>query len=350
MRSPIPPGLFSGLVLPVMQSTLLPSPRLAALCALLLLPAAGAQAQVVTNSQALDALGGAPAQQAAPATKTPQAPAHPSTGRRPVAQKPVMQPPLTSAPAASSQQTAPATAGTQSSSRTNSSSAPKATQPAQPQTTPATGTGTGTGTQGHAASPGHTSSSVPNSGQATGATTAQPAAGRTTGQSATQAGKPSNGHVPPSPTIPPAPPPEPTLTPAPPDIEIHPFPVPPQPAVDLNAKGAVTTIPGGVRLTFAPGSSALNPETHQAILAFGQRLSDKPHVRALIDVYSSGAADDPSLPRRMALARGLAARSVLMNGGTPSTRIYLRVIGVPKTPAPDGVQDYMDIYQSDAVP
>lgn len=156
--------------------------------------------------------------------------------------------------------------------------------------------------------------------------------------------------MPPSPTIPPAPPPEPTLTPAPPDIEIHPFPVPPQPAVDLNAKGAVTPIPGGVRLTFAPGSSALNPETHQAILAFGQRLSDKPHVRALIDVYSSGAADDPSLPRRMALARGLAARSVLMNGGTPSTRIYLRVIGVPKTPAPDGVQDYMDIYQSDAVP
>ncbi|CEF40122.1 hypothetical protein ASN_714 [Acetobacter senegalensis] len=348
MRSPIPPGLFSGLVLPVMQSTLLPSPRLAALCALLLLPAAGAQAQVVTNSQALDALGGAPAQQAAPATKTPQAPARPSAGHRPVAQKPVMQPPLTSAPAAPSQQTAPATAGTQSSGRTNSSSVSKTTQPAQPQTTPSTGTGTGT--QGHAASPGHTSSSVPNSGQATGATTAQPAAGRTTGQSATQAGKPSNGDVPPSPTIPPAPPPEPTLTPAPPDIEIHPFPVPPQPAVDLNAKGAVTTIPGGVRLTFAPGSSALNPETHQAILAFGQRLSDKPHVRALIDVYSSGAADDPSLPRRMALARGLAARSVLMNGGTPSTRIYLRVIGVPKTPAPDGVQDYMDIYQSDAVP
>lgn len=333
-----------------MQSTLLPSPRLAALCALLLLPAAGAQAQVVTNSQALDALGGAPAQQAAPATKTPQAPAHPATGHRPVAQKPVMQPPLTSAPAASSQQTAPATAGTQSSGRTatSSSSVSKTSQPAQPQTTPSTGTGTGT--QGHAASPGHTSSSVPNGGQATGATTAQPAAGRTTGQSTTQAGKPSNGHVPPSPTIPPAPPPEPTLTPAPPDIEIHPFPVPPQPAVDLNAKGAVTTIPGGVRLTFAPGSSALNPETHQAILAFGQRLSDKPHVRALIDVYSSGAADDPSLPRRMALARGLAARSVLMNGGTPSTRIYLRVIGVPKTPAPDGVQDYMDIYQSDAVP
>ncbi len=167
-------------------------------------------------------------------------------------------------------------------------------------------------------------------------------------KSATPAVQP---HKPPPPaTIPNAPPPLPQLTPAPSDVEVHPFPVPPQPTVDLKAQGTVTPIEGGVRITFAPEAATLNPETHQAILAFGQRLSDKPHVRALIDAYSSGAVDDPSLPRRMALARGLAARSVLMNGGTPSTRIYVRVIGLPKQSAPNTPQDYIDIYQSDVEP
>lgn len=131
---------------------------------------------------------------------------------------------------------------------------------------------------------------------------------------------------------------------------MHPFPIPPQPAVEAQATGTVTAIPGGVRLTFAPGSADLNPETHQAILAFGQNLAYKPNVRALVNAYSSGNVDDPSLPRRMALARGLAARSVLMNGGTPSTRIYVRVIGLPKDTKAGGQQDYIDLYQSDVEP
>ena len=133
-------------------------------------------------------------------------------------------------------------------------------------------------------------------------------------------------------------------------MEIHPFPIPPQPTVQLQAKGDVTPIPGGIRLTFAPGSADLNPETHQAILAFGQNLAYKTHVRVLVNAYSSGAADDVSLPRRMALARGLVARSVLMNGGTPSTRIYVRVIGQPKDAKPGALQDYIDLYQSDVEP
>ncbi len=126
--------------------------------------------------------------------------------------------------------------------------------------------------------------------------------------------------------------------------------MPAQPAIDEKATGTVSTIPGGVRVTFAAGAATLNPETHQALLAFAQSLADKPHVRALIDAYSSGAVDDPSMPRRISLSRGLAARSVLMNSGIPSTRIYLRVIGLPKAPAANGGQDYIDIYQSDSVP
>ncbi|NHO29679.1 OmpA family protein [Acetobacter farinalis] len=273
--------------------------RLTGLCALLLLPATAAHAQVVTNSEALDSLGSSPAPTAPAATPHPAA-HRPAQAPRRVIPKPVTEPPLThpvtQPPAESGGQTATA--------------APSGGAAAPHQS----GAVSGTGAKPQAASP------------------ARPA------------------HPAPPPTIPPAAPPVPQLTPAPPDVELHPFPIPPQPAVEEKATGTVTPIPGGVRITFAAGAATLNPATHQALLAFGQALADKPHVRAMVDAYSSGAADDPSMPRRMALSRGLAARSVLMNGGIPSTRIYLRVVGLPKTPAADGVQDYMDIYQSDAVP
>lgn len=162
---------------------------------------------------------------------------------------------------------------------------------------------------------------------------------------------PAHGPVrpPPAATIPAAPPPPPVLTPTP-EVALHPFPIPPQPTVVLTATGAATPIPGGVRITFAAGSDELNPGMHQAILTFGQSLADKPNVRAIVQAYSSGAPNDPSLPRRIALLRGLAARSVLMNSGIPSTRIYVRVIGQPLAGAQGAPQDYIDLTQSDSQP
>ena len=300
--SAISPRPSSGLVLPAMQSFHLRPRRLTGLCALLLLPATVAYAQVVTNSQSLDDLG---SKHAAPAQTATHPAAHkPAPAARRAPSTPVTEPPLT-------QPIAPLPP------------APEAHVP------PAKGTSTAAPTMQTHARPASGSSAPTASGSTHPATPAHPA---------------------PLPTIPPAAPPVPQLTPAPPDVELHPFPIPPQPLVEEKATGAVSTIPGGVRITFAAGVATLNPETHQALLAFGQSLADKPHIRALVDAYSSGAVDDPSLPRRMSLSRGLAARSVLMNGGIPSTRIYLRVIGLPKTPAPDGAQDYIDIYQSDAVP
>ena len=299
--SAISPRPSSGLVLPAMHNSHLRPRRLTGLCALLLLPTSLAHAQVVTNTQALDELA---SKHPAPAHTAPHPAAH-KTAPAPkrVAPKPVTQPPLTH-PATP----APAASGT---SAPAPQSAPAAAT-AAPQTTPAPATST------------------------------TPPAGNT---------KPAASAHPPVPaTIPLAPPPVPQLTPAPPDVELHPFPMPAQPAIDEKATGTVSTIPGGVRVTFAAGAATLNPETHQALLAFAQSLADKPHVRALIDAYSSGAVDDPSMPRRISLSRGLAARSVLMNSGIPSTRIYLRVIGLPKAPAANGGQDYIDIYQSDSVP
>jgi hypothetical protein len=52
----------------------------------------------------------------------------------------------------------------------------------------------------------------------------------------------------------------------------------------------------------------------------------------------------------MALLRGLAARSVLMNSGIASTRIYVRVIGQPPAGAAGAPQDYIDLTQSDSQP
>ncbi|PCD80171.1 OmpA family protein [Acetobacter orleanensis] len=287
--------------------------RLTGLCAFLLLPAALvpslgsslAHAQVVTNSQALDELA---SKQAAP--KLPAA--HPAEHKKApapkrAAPKPAMEPPLTHPVTPT-----PPPSGPHKPAAQSTQDAPTATpsQQAAPVSAPA-------------------SSSKTPASDAKHATPAHPA---------------------PAATIPLAPPPVPQLAPAPPDVELHPFPMPAQPAVDAKATGTVSSIPGGVRITFGAGAATLNPETHQALLAFAQSLSEKPHTRALIDAYSSGAVDDPSLPRRMSLTRGLAARSVLMNGGIPSTRIYLRVIGLPKTPAHNAGQDYIDIYQSDAVP
>lgn len=314
---------FSGLVFHLMQNMFPFSRRLVLLCAAsLLATSAVSHAQIVTNSQALDSLGGATPVVAPP---TPAAPVHETAPRR------------TTTPARTETRRRVVEKPQTTTAQKKETSSVKNTQPAAtaPKNTPAT-------------KPVTTAPAETKPAPAPAPVAKAPPAPVQESKSATPAVQP---HKPPPPaTIPNAPPPLPQLTSAPSDVEVHPFPVPPQPTVDLKAQGTVTPIEGGVRITFAPEAATLNPETHQAILAFGQRLSDKPHVRALIDAYSSGAVDDPSLPRRMALARGLAARSVLMNGGTPSTRIYVRVIGLPKQSAPNTPQDYIDIYQSDVEP
>ncbi|GEN60214.1 OmpA family protein, partial [Acetobacter nitrogenifigens] len=157
------------------------------------------------------------------------------------------------------------------------------------------------------------------------------------------------GKPPPPPTIPPAPPPIPILTPPPTPVDLHPFPNPADPPAVKDAQGAATPIDGGVRITFAAKSFDLNAETRDAVLAFVKALQEKPDSRALIDAIGSGAPNDPSRPRRMALQRGLAVRAVLMNAGVPSTRIYVRVLPALASPSPEPA-DRVDIRRSDAVP
>ena len=118
-----------------------------------------------------------------------------------------------------------------------------------------------------------------------------------------------------------------------------------------KADGDASAIAGGTQITFGPDSADLNDATMQALRDFADRLKADPGARALIDAYSHGTVDDPSTPRRMALARGLAARAVLIESGIPSTRIYVRAIGrPPESAAPSKTSpphDRVDLTLSD---
>ncbi|MCQ8240882.1 OmpA family protein [Rhizosaccharibacter radicis] len=133
----------------------------------------------------------------------------------------------------------------------------------------------------------------------------------------------------PSPTIPAAPPPPPVLGPAPVQVPTHAPPPPPPVPVVQSATGSVESLPTGTRIGFGSGSADLNPATMKALGDFADSLKADPTKRAEIEAYGSGAPDDPSTPRRVALSRGLNARAVLINAGIPSTRIYVRAIGLP---------------------
>ncbi|MCH4091807.1 hypothetical protein [Acetobacter sp.] len=155
---------------------------------------------------------------------------------------------------------------------------------------------------------------------------------------------------PPAATIPAAPPSPPVLTPVVIPVELHPFPMPPDPQPSKDAKGEVMPISGGLRVTFGADSAQLNPETKNGILAFANMLKEHPDVRALVDVTASGVPNDLSRPRRMSLSRGLTVRAVLMNAGIPSTRIYVRVIGLPDRTGIETPADRADIRRSDEAP
>ena len=148
------------------------------------------------------------------------------------------------------------------------------------------------------------------------------------------------------PAIPAAPPPPPVIKAPVIDVPLHPLPPPPPVSVVAKAVGEASAIAHGTQITFGRDSADLNDTTMQALRDFADRLKADPGARALIDAYAHGTADDPSTPRRLALARGLAARAVLIESGIPSTRLYVRAIGrPPKSAAPD---DRVDLTLSDS--
>jgi len=146
----------------------------------------------------------------------------------------------------------------------------------------------------------------------------------------------------------PVPPKPPTLPVAPPEIAAIPpavaVPVqrPPEPPpipVAADAPGDVAPLQGGVRATFGPNRSELNEATETAIRGFARPLRDTQQA-VQVAAYAAGTPEDPSTPRRLSLARALAARAVLINEGIASTRIYVRALGAA---AGDGPADRVDL-------
>lgn len=151
-----------------------------------------------------------------------------------------------------------------------------------------------------------------------------------------EAGKPAAAHhgppsVPalPLPQLAAAPPPMAQLPPAP-VVALRPVakPIPPKP-VPGAIGSAIPLTGGGLRVTFAAGSSDMNPAMEQAIRAFGAKAAPGP---VDLDAYSAGNPQDPSTPRRLSLARLMAARDLLIDAGIKPSAIYLHAHGPESAP------------------
>jgi outer membrane protein OmpA-like peptidoglycan-associated protein len=151
----------------------------------------------------------------------------------------------------------------------------------------------------------------------------------------------------------PAPPPKPvTVAPAPPPVPVLPPVVRSQPArpvepppvpVVPDAGSSFSVVSGGVRVVFAAGKADLDQSSIDAIRAIAGQVKADPSADINVYAYAAGVPDDPSTPRRLSLARALAARAILINEGIPSTRIYVRALG-PN--AGDGPPDRVDVIRS----
>ncbi len=145
----------------------------------------------------------------------------------------------------------------------------------------------------------------------------------------------------PPPLVPLAPPPPPVV-PAPVAVPMRPAPLPPPPVLAADAPDTAVMLPGGLRITFGADRSDLNPAANDVLKAFLQS-TEKSGVTYTILGYAAGTPDDASIARRLSLARALTVRSVLINSGLASERIYVRALGSNVPAAPDGPADRTDL-------
>ncbi len=149
--------------------------------------------------------------------------------------------------------------------------------------------------------------------------------------------------------VPPKPPAVPVAPPAiaaiPPAVAVPVATPPPTtpPPVAADAPGEPSPIPGGVRVTFGPDRADLNGATVQALRDFARTMKGNEQETVNVVATARGTAEDPSTPRRLSLSRALAARSVLVNEGIASTRIYVRALGAN---GPEGPADRVDLVAS----
>jgi outer membrane protein OmpA-like peptidoglycan-associated protein len=112
-------------------------------------------------------------------------------------------------------------------------------------------------------------------------------------------------------------------------------------------------MPDGMSVSFDPERADLNPASAEALRTFARSVPKNPNVSVNVWGYAAGSADDPSTPRRLSLARALAARSVLLAEGIASERIYVRAMGATAPgpnapPADDRPADRVDVATAGA--
>jgi outer membrane protein OmpA-like peptidoglycan-associated protein len=110
-----------------------------------------------------------------------------------------------------------------------------------------------------------------------------------------------------------------------------------------GAPGGAARIGDGWRITFGPGLSSLSPATAQVLRDVARGLPAQASLT--ISAFAPGSPEDPSVARRLSLARALATRGVLIAEGIASPRILVRALGAGPAIA-DGPPDRVDLLPS----
>lgn len=126
---------------------------------------------------------------------------------------------------------------------------------------------------------------------------------------------------PPAPAAPPAPPPRPALPPIP-------------------LPAGFSALPGGGwRMQLPPQTDSIPQTYRSALAALARRLSDTTQGRITLLAQVTDTGQEASFLRRLALARGLSAKAIMVEGGLAATRIDVRPLGL-REPALDAVDLY----------
>jgi len=122
---------------------------------------------------------------------------------------------------------------------------------------------------------------------------------------------------------------EPAATaPSPADLSRAPLPSLPAEVADLPLTPDIARLPiGGWRFGGRAGRGETDPAARLAIETIGRYLAERTTGRVTVIAEVSGPSDDPSVARRTSLARAIAVKNALVNGGLAGTRIDLRPMG-----------------------
>lgn len=126
-------------------------------------------------------------------------------------------------------------------------------------------------------------------------------------------------------------------------IPTHPAVPPDEVQPSTNAQSHFISREGqGPRIEFASSTTDMDKATIDGLSQFGKELANQPTKRLILHSVATLPGDELSMPRRVALVRALAVRSILIRSGIASTRIYPLAQGRPD-PTDHDPADRLDI-------